>query len=174
MNATNKFILCILTSFLLIIVGNTAFAQQKIGHINSAELLSSMGEAKSAEKQLEAYTVKLDNQYKSKLKTFESEYKAVQAKAQKGEYSGKELAEQEKRFVNKEKEIKKFELEAQQKVMKKRDELLKPILQRVENAIKSVGKSGGYAYILDTSLGAILFAKDTEDVTAKVKAKLGL
>jgi len=172
MNATSKILLLGITFFMM--TANTAFAQQKIGHINSAELLNSMGEAKSAEKQLEVYTTKLDDQYKSKLKTFESEYKAVQTKAQKGEYSGKQLAEQEKRFVDKEKAIKKFELDAQQKVIKKRDELLKPLLQKVENAIKAVGKSGGYAYILDTSLGAILFAKDTEDVTAKVKAKLGL
>ncbi len=70
--------------------------------------------------------------------------------------------------------IQKFEQDAQQLVSAKREELLKPILLKVDEAIKAVATENGYAMIFDTSTGAMLFANDTDDVTALVKKKLGL
>ena len=67
-----------------------------------------------------------------------------------------------------------FETVIQQLVQAKREELLKPILDKVDVAIKAVGKEGGYLYIFDTSTGATLYALESEDVLPKVKAKLGL
>lgn len=45
----------------------------------------------------------------------------------------------------------------------------------VAQAIKTVGSEEGYTYIIDSSKGTIVYAgADAVDVTAKVKAKLGL
>lgn len=165
--------LIVLSIFLTLLLPSTyTFAQTKIGHINSAELLNGMSEAKQAEKELESFTIKLDKDYKNKLKTLESEYKAIQLQIKNGELTGKQVAEKEKLFVGKQQEVQKFEAKAQQDIMKKRETLLSPILKRVENAINAVGKDKGYDYIVDTSLGAILFATDSEDITPLVKAKL--
>ncbi|HNE30253.1 MAG TPA: OmpH family outer membrane protein, partial [Saprospiraceae bacterium] len=70
--------------------------------------------------------------------------------------------------------IQKFEEDAQQKVAAKRDELLQPILDKIDAAVKAVAKENGYLMIFDTSSGAMLFAADTEDVTELVKKKLGM
>lgn len=58
-------------------------------------------------------------------------------------------------------------------VTAKREELLKPILTKVDDAIKAVAKESGYAMIFDTSTGAMLFAADTDDVTALMKRNWG-
>jgi outer membrane protein len=61
----------------------------------------------------------------------------------------------------------------QQKVQAKRQELLEPIVNKVEDAINSVAKENSYMMIFDTSVfNAILFAQDSDDVTELVKAKL--
>ena len=56
----------------------------------------------------------------------------------------------------------------------KRQELLAPILRRVDDAIREVGKENGFQFIFDESIGAILFDGNAEDVMPLVKAKLGL
>jgi outer membrane protein len=50
---------------------------------------------------------------------------------------------------------------------------LQPITTKLVEAIKAVGKAGGYVYIMDTSAG-IPYISDTlsKDVTADVKAEL--
>ena len=49
------------------------------------------------------------------------------------------------------------------------------ISEKVSKAIKEVGTAGGYVYVMDITAG-IPFINETlsKDVTAEVKAKLGL
>mgnify|MGYP004443853147 FL=1 len=61
----------------------------------------------------------------------------------------------------------------QQALQKLQQEKLQPILTKVQNAIKNVGKAGAYIYIMDTSAG-IPYISETlsKDVTAEVKAEI--
>ena len=53
--------------------------------------------------------------------------------------------------------------------------LLKPLLEKIQNAINTVGKEKGYTYILDLATGAAVYVgTDAVDVTKDVKAKLGI
>jgi outer membrane protein len=70
--------------------------------------------------------------------------------------------------------IQKFEQDAQQMVSTERERLLKPILERVDAAIKAVAIENQYLMVFDTSSGSMLFAAETEDVTALVKKKMGI
>ena len=60
-----------------------------------------------------------------------------------------------------------------QAIQKLQNEKLQPIVTKLQNAIKNVGKAGGYVYIMDLSSG-IPYISDTlsKDVTADVKAEL--
>ena len=49
-----------------------------------------------------------------------------------------------------------------------------PIIDKARKAIDEVAVSKNYTYVFDSSVGVLLYAKDTEDVMADVKAKLGL
>ncbi|HRH38428.1 MAG TPA: OmpH family outer membrane protein, partial [Flavobacteriales bacterium] len=53
-------------------------------------------------------------------------------------------------------------------------ELVDPLLARIDKAIGEVALAGNYAYILDTGSGAVLYAAKGDDITAQVKAKLGI
>ena len=156
-----------------LLFSNQVFAQ-KVAHVNSADILASMKESKAAEQQLASYTKQLEKQYKQKVTKADEEYKAVQKKIQNGLLTPKQVSEQEAYFVKKQKDIQTFELSAQQKVEQKRKELLDPILKKAESAINSIAKSKGYTFVLDASLGYILYAKEKNDLTPAVKTKLGL
>lgn len=147
----------------------------KFGHINSADLLATMPAAKSAEKELETFSTQLDNQYKTMLTTFQTDYQKVQSDVAGGILTPKQIEEKEQEFAGKQQELQKFEMEAQQKIQNKREELIGPILKNAEQAIKDVAAESGYSYIFDTSLGSgVLFAEPSEDIMSLVKTKLGL
>ena len=52
--------------------------------------------------------------------------------------------------------------------------MFKPILKRIDTAIKAVAKEYGYFYIFDSSSGVLLFVPESRDVTNLVKKKLGM
>lgn len=144
----------------------------KIGHINSAEILSLMPESKTADQDLQKFGQSLEGQ----LKTMGAEY---QSKLQ--EYQSKEslMAEaikqtKEKEIVDLQNRIQEFQQTAQESIQKKKEELYTPILKKAEDAINEVAKENGYNYILDSSLGVVLFKQDANDIAPLVKKRLGL
>ena len=84
----------------------------------------------------------------------------------------KELKEGE--LADLEQRIQKFQGDAQDKFSSKKDELYTPILKKAEDAIKAVAKDNSYAYVFDTSVGAVIYAQDSDNIMDLVKKKLGL
>jgi outer membrane protein len=81
----------------------------------------------------------------------------------------------EKEIVDLETRITQFQANAEQEFESKRAELLKPILDKIQNAINLVGKEKGYTYVLDLATGATVYVgTDAIDCTKDVKAKLGI
>jgi len=57
----------------------------------------------------------------------------------------------------------------------KESQLLQPIIEKADKAIKEVGKENGYTYIFDLSRGSVVyFSEVSEDVLPLVKKKLGI
>ena len=55
---------------------------------------------------------------------------------------------------------------------KRNNELLKPILDKLKTVIENIAVKENYAYILDSSSGAILYAKPAYDITDQVIEEL--
>jgi len=60
----------------------------------------------------------------------------------------------------------------QQEAQNRRQELMKPIMDRVQAVIEAVRKEGGYAIILDAASGALVSADTTLDLTTRVIERL--
>jgi outer membrane protein len=152
----------------------TAAQAQKIGHINSQVILSELPEVKAAESDLEAFQTQLQKKGQKMIEDFQKRYQEVARKEQQGELSPRQLEEESKKLKTEEETIQKFEQEMQLQIMTKREELLQPILDRVNDAIEKVSKEKGYSYIIDLSAGMLLYAEDSFDITNEVKKILGL
>ncbi|MCC6385065.1 MAG: OmpH family outer membrane protein [Bacteroidia bacterium] len=163
----------IILSVIIIVLGYSVQAQNiKLGHINSTQLLSLMPETKVADSTLQKFGAQLENQ----IKTMSAEYESKINDYKKDEANMAEPIKQlrVKEITDLEDRIQDFQQSAQQSVQKKKEELYSPIIKKADEAIKSVAKENGFTYIFDSSVGALLFANDSDDILAKVKSKLGL
>lgn len=145
---------------------------QKTAYINTETILSQMPEYTSAQEKLKT----LNDQYKSKV---ESELNVVEQmynnyQAQKAGLSQSQRTAKENEIINKEKTVKEL-----QKVyfgqdgymQKKSDELLNPIKERVDKAIKKMASENGYAVIYDLSaMQGIVYSNPQIDLSTKVIA----
>jgi outer membrane protein len=147
---------------------------QKFGYVNSQALLAGMPEVKQAEANLEALKTQLQKKGQQMLVDLEATYKDLQRKEAQGELSPKQLETEAAKLKEDENKIGQFEQDMQLQLMQKQEELMKPVIDKVNSAIKSVATEGGYTYIFDTISGFILYADESNDVTEQVKTKLGM
>lgn len=143
----------------------------KIGVIDTNEILNLMPETKDAQNKLQ------ESQNK-----YEAEYTKIQEELQRQYNELQEMKEDElpairdrkvKEFQDNGQKLQAFEQQIMNDLQKQHDELMAPIVQKVRNAIESVGKENGFSLIQEKA-AQLYFAAPVEDITPKVKSKLGL
>jgi len=164
-------------SILLAIISFTVQSgnAQKFGHINIGNILMEMPHTLAADSLLKVYQDSLvaiggvqANALQADIAAFSQEYNA-------GNLTPVASQTQQEALQKRRDEILAYEDVIRAAVAKKREELLGPILEKVQTAINEVGKENGYTMIFDTSVfNTILFARDADDIGLLVKTKLGL
>ncbi|WP_031301605.1 OmpH family outer membrane protein [Sphingobacterium paucimobilis] len=156
-----------------------ASAQQKIGHIDADQVFQATAEFKTAQEQLkvlgDAKQKELEGMY-AELQKKEKEANDLmlnQSEANKAETQTK-LQTIGQEFQQMQTRVQEVQKVAQEDLGKKQQELMAPIQTKLMNAISTVAKEKGYAYIFDIGSGAALYYQGGEDVTEAVKAKLGV
>ena len=147
---------------------------QKFGYLNSAALLQEMPEVKEAEANLETLQKQLQAKGQKMVEDFQGKYAELERRHNEGGIAPKDLEAEAQKLRDEETNIAKYEQDMQRQLLEKREALLQPILDRVNEAIEQVAKEAGYMYIFDSSAGVILYADESTDVTAAVKSKLGM
>lgn len=162
-----------IVAILLLMLISVGMYAQKFAHINSSELLASMPESDSAqtmietlaanyEQQLEEMQVELNKKYDDYL-TNRDGYTDLIRQTKESEIS--DLQER----------IQQFQTIASQELQNKRTELLRPILDKANAAIKSVAEANNFVYVFDISQGnPIYFSDQSVDILSMVKTKLGV
>jgi outer membrane protein len=149
-----------------------AVQAQKFGYINSSALLVDLPEVKQAESDLEAFSKQLQKKGQDMVAKFQTDVQAFQKKVEAGELSPKQQDEEEKRLEAVRAELGKYEQDMTTQIQTKRETLLKPIYDKVNDAIKAVATEGGYQYVFDQ--GVLLYFEPSADISAAVKKKLGI
>lgn len=146
---------------------------QKFGYLNSNELLSMHPLVKGADSILTIYQNQLMEQGQKLVESFQKNYEDYVKEANSGNLSKIQMGEKENILAQEQSKIREYESEMQKKVLQKREELYKPILDNIQSAINTVGKELNYTFIFDTGAGGILFALPGDNIIDKVKSKLG-
>lgn len=154
------------------------FAQNqaaKFGYVDTDYIMSQIPEYKAAQTELDKTSVQWQKEIETRYLEIDKLYKAYQADAILLTDDMKKKRENE--IVNKEKEVK--DLQKQRfgvdgELFKKRQELVKPLQDKVYNAIKSVAEKSGLGFILDKSgQVSILYANSKYDKSDDVLTLLG-
>jgi outer membrane protein len=148
---------------------------QKYAHLNYGNLLNAMPAVKDADKQLEDFQKALVSKGEEMSSKLKEGYLAFLKDQQSQTVAPVKLQERQAQLEAEQAAIQKYEETVREQIGAKREALLKPILDRVNQAIKDVAKEKGYSLVFDTSsFNAVLFAKDTEDLFPLMKTKLGI
>ena len=156
-----------------LLVATAGFAQ-KFGYTNSAALLTQIPEVKAADSDLQAFQTQLTKRGQEMVKALQDKAGELDRKQKAGTISPKDLETQTAKLKEEEAAIVKYEQEVYEKLSQKREELFKPILDRVNKAMEDVAKENGFAFVFDMNAQVLLFADETLDVTKLVQAKLGM
>ncbi len=163
--------------FSLLIVAIACFSAQaqKYGFINSGNLIQEISESEKADDKLKGYVTPLMADGEARVKKFEANTQAFYEEVQKGILSQVAIQQRQAALQEEQNSIAAYEKEIQQKVMTKREEILGPILTRVQDAIDAVAKENGYKMIFDSSISnAILFTTESDNIEPAVRSKLGI
>lgn len=147
-----------------------ASAQNKIGYINTEDLINSMPEADKANQSLQDYQTSLTqqgNDYLTELNEKDSIFVRDSAKLSP---AARELRRND--LVALYQKVQGWNQTMQQMINEKQQALLVPIRQKAIQAIRDVAKENGYGYILDQQ--ALLVSPPADDVLPLVKKKLGI
>jgi len=163
----------LMTLSMVALVAPAAFAQTpKLGHIDRQALMLMLPERKEAEGKMQAFAKTLED----RLKAMRTEY---QTKVEKANTQAATMTNTEKEVVMRElQELEQRIVDAQEKaqedLQKQEQELLAPMVDKTNTAIRDVAAAGNYTYIFDTSAGMVLYYDKGEDILPAVKAKLGI
>jgi outer membrane protein len=69
--------------------------------------------------------------------------------------------------------IQQYQQTAQKELGQKEVDLLKPIMEKAQAAVKKVAKAKGITYVLDATTGSGVIVADGEDLLEAVKKELG-
>jgi len=143
----------------------------------AATAFSGMTEVKQANSSMEALQKQLQKKGQQMVQAYQTKLQDLQKKEQAGELSPKQIEDEAAKLKAEEEKIGKFQQDMDSQIREKQNTLLQPIFDRVNAAIKDVAKENGYNYVFDRNAAqgsTILYADETQDVTALVKTKLGL
>ena len=163
--------------FFLLAIGlslATASFAQKFGYCNSTQLLTQIPEVKAADSDLQAFQTQLTKRGQEMVKALQDKAAELERKEKQGLISPKDLEIQGAKLKEEEAAIAKYEQEVYEKLGQKREELFKPILDRVNKAMEDVAKENQFAFVFDQNTQVLLYADESLDVTKLVKAKLGI
>lgn len=161
--------------FLFILIPlSTLFTQVKIGYVDSETIMKQLPEAQEAQRKVET----LIQQWQTELQKMKDEWKSKY-----DEYERRKLiltdearAQMERELSELDRKIADFQMQKfgpDGELYRKQDELVKPIQDKIFNAIKEVAVEEGFDFVFDKS-GEILllYANEKYDLTPKVLNKL--
>ncbi len=148
---------------------------QKFGVINTQEIFNVMPEKATAETTLKNVAEKYDTELKNLQTAFQKKAEEYDAQS-KDESTPQAIKDRHMQELQDEyQKIQNFQQTASQDLQKQQEQLLAPIQTKLQNAITAVGAEGGYTFIYDLSIPTVVYhGSAAEDLTAKVKAKLGI
>lgn len=164
--------ICVL-GILLFSAGFANAQTPKFGHIDLQALIQIMPERAVAEKQFTAYQKELEDALALMQKEFQTKYMEYATKRDSLSETARKMKEEDLNAMNE--RIQTYQSSATEQLQKKQGDLLKPVFDKADKAVKDVGAEKGFIYVFDMSSRTILYnSKESIDILPFVKTKLGI
>ncbi|WP_299670112.1 OmpH family outer membrane protein [uncultured Polaribacter sp.] len=161
-----------ITLLFIAFISTIAVAQTKVGTVDSDYIINVMPEAQIVLKMSQTYGAKLDSSFTIKVEDFKLKLEDYKKKE-------KEMGALEKKTIQKElaaleQDIKKYQQNGNTLMSLKRDELMRPLYKKLNEAISEISKANGYTQVFTTTGNQFAYIDSKFDITELVIQKLGI
>ncbi len=164
-----------LVLLVMAIMLTSAVSAQKYAYIDSDYILKNVPEYQDAQNQMDELSEKWQKEIEVKFVEIEALYKKYQADVVLLPADMKKKREDE--IINFEKEVKQFQQDKfgqEGELFQKRQELIKPIQDKIYNALEEISKAKNYSFVFDKANGAsIMYANPKFDISDDILDELG-
>ncbi len=165
----------LLLTIVFVLGGLVLTYAQKYAYVDTDYILENIPEYADAQDELNEISVVWQKEIEEKFAEIDKLYKSYQADAVLLPEDMKRKREEE--IIKKEKEAKDLQKKRfgqDGDLFKKRQELVKPIQDKIFNAIEEIAKFKNYAFVFDKSSGpTVLYADSKYDISDEVLRKVG-
>ena len=169
-----KKVISLLSVFVLVCATTSIFAQ-KYAYVDSKYILDNISEYKASQQQLDQLSIAWQKEIEAKYTMIDKLYKDYQAEQILLTEDMKRKREAE--ITKKEKEVKEFQKQKfgyEGELFKKKQELTKPLQDKIYNAVKKLATDQSYAVIFDKSSDLVmLYSNPKYDKSDEILAAMG-
>ena len=161
-----------LTLALAMMLGVSSLYAQKLGRIDTNDIIVSMPEMKELQTNMEAFAKDLNDNLETIQVEFNTKFQDYQKNMNTLSDAVRQIKEKELQDLRQ--RIIEYQQMAQQENQKKEQELSAPIMEKAKAAIDAVSKAGGYLAVFET--GSMIYYDEVNltDITPLVKKELGI
>ncbi len=146
------------------------FAQaQKVASMDYEAVLAIMPETKKMTSDLDTFSKTKGDELNKQAEAFQKEVQQYQTEGAKMTEAQRTAKETE--LQKKQQNLQQLQQTAQTDLAKRRDDAVKPIIDKLNNAVAKVAKANGFDFVIDSTA---LIYKGGADATPLVKKELGL
>ena len=152
-------------------------ASVKIGYTNMEYILQNVPESKDIQNQITIQRTQLEKNYQEMSKEFQDKL----ASYEKGQAQMSDLikADKEKELQGLQQRIQEFQTNSSTQLQTKYNQLVNPVMQKIQKNIDAVAKESGFTFIFNLDAGSgtipvLLYAPEENDVTELVFKKMGV
>jgi outer membrane protein len=148
-----------------------AEAQPKIGYMDSQKVMQNLPQRKNVQKKLSAFAEQQNEKYTRQTTNYQKALSKFQKN--KSSMSKAEVDTTEKNLTSMKASLNQLGANLRKKIQQKRNELVNPILQKINDAIVAIAKKDGLDFVLNKSTnqnGSVIFyaSSDQKDITQQV------
>lgn len=153
-------------------MGMAVQAQSKIGTIDAEYILAQMPESTDINKQLEDYNKELQADLQKDITDYQDAVKEYQTVSD--SLTETALKEKQSKIVELENNIKGFRQKASVMIQMKRNELTKPLYEKIDAAMQKVIADEGFTQIFHAGAQGLAYSRAEDDITDKVMKIMGV
>lgn len=172
-----KLFAAFITALMFVGIANVNAQTAKIGYTNVDYILNNIPDAKDIEAKLKTEKAQYDKLLQDKIAAFQAKYEDYQKNG--ATMSAVIKADREKELQSGQTAIQEFQQNSETALQQKQQQLLAPVLEKIDKTVKDVAKENGYTYVFNTDAGPgttpiLLVAPDADNISDLVFKKLGV
>ena len=160
-----------ISTILFLFITITGVSQSKVGTVDVDFILSNMPELPAIQKQIEEYGKELDAEFNKNLEAYNAMVKEY-TDGEVGFTIAQKKTKQEE-IVNSENELNKFQQNGSKLINLKRDDLLRPLYQKIGVSLEKIAAAEGYTQVLQLD-NLVVYADNAYDITLTILKDLGI